>query len=322
MRTIRKILDLKDESIRYINDSELSICVQHIRHTPVHFHASAVELIYCLDGEVNICCNHEIVTLKGGQIFTVDFEDIHCLYSDKDNTVITLHIDLKKSKKPWDYLQYVYFSCEDTSCRPYQRRPLQQIKDLLLSTAYLYIKKGDLTEHEISFASHKITELLLDYFDWYNYINVYPNSNDEIRERFQQIVAFCQENYMKKVTISQLAKTVHINENYFSQFVKASPYGSFSRMIGYIRCYASQPLLLSSELSVIEISNQCGFSDDKYYYKNFRFFFGKTPNQYRQWFKDYLKNPDSITDIPASDACLILEPYVAGYFSHNILTSL
>lgn len=321
MRIIRKILDLKDELIRYIDDSELSISIQNIRHTPVHFHDSAVELIYCLGGEVNICCNHEVVTLKGGQIFTVDFEDIHCLYSDEDNIVITLHIDLKKSNRPWGYLQYVYFTCEDASCRPYQRQALQKIKNMLLATAYLYTKKGSLTEHEISSVSNKITTLLLDYFDWYNYINVYPNSNDEIRERFQQIVAFCQENYMKKVTISQLAKTVHINENYFSQFVKASPYGSFSRMIGYIRCYASQPLLLSSELSIIEISNQCGFSDDKYYYKNFRSFFEKTPNQYRQWFKDYLKTTDSITDIPVSDACRILEPYVAGYFSSNILAS-
>ena len=321
MRKIKKILDLKDMPVEYINDSGLSISIQKIGHTPVHFHSSAVELIYCLDGEVNICCNHELITLSKGHIFTVDFEDIHCLYSQNDNTVIVLHIDLKKAKKPWDYLQCVYFACEDGSCQPYQRQALQHIKNMLLAVTYLYTKKGNLASDEISPVSDKIVDTLLEYFDWYNYINVYPNSNDEIRSRFQQITAYCQDNYMRKVTIAQLAKAVHINENYFSQFVRSSPYGSFSRMIGYIRCYASQSLLLSSELSVIEISGQCGFSDDKYYYKNFRYFFEKTPDQYRQWFRKYLKTPDSITDISLPESCRILEPYVAEYFSSNIMTS-
>lgn len=320
MRKIKKVLDLKEDTVNFIKDSSLAISVQNIKHTPVHYHSSFAELVYCLQGQVNIVCNHESIVLKEGQMFSVDFNDIHCLFSDNDNTVITMHIDLKKLEIPWSYLQYVYFACEDATCRPFQQQPLKKIKNTLLAAAYLYTKKGTLTVPETSSASNKIISLMPDYFDWFNYINTYPNKNEELRSRFQQISAYCQKNYTKKVTISQLAKMVHINENYLSQFIKNSSFGSFSKMMGYIRCFAAQHLLLTTGYSVIEISNQCGFSDDKYFYKNFKLFFNKTPSQYRRWFAQYIKLHNRVENIPADQAHKTLEPYVAEHFSHHILS--
>ncbi|MCI8646935.1 MAG: AraC family transcriptional regulator [Firmicutes bacterium] len=319
MRKVSKILDIEEQPISGMEDSPVLVEIYSIRHTPVHVHSSAVELIYCLEGELDIHCNHEFVTLKKGQIFTVNFEDIHCLYSDKDNLVITLYIDLKKLENPWEFLQFVYFACEDNSCQPYQRKPLQQIKNMVLATAYLYTKKGTLSDMEASSASNKIIAILLDYFDWFNYINVYPSRNDDIRERFQAISAYCQLNLKRKLTISELAETVHINENYLSQFIRKSPYGSFSNMIGYMRCFAAQRLLLTTELSVIEISNQCGFSDDKYFYKHFRLAWGKTPTEHRQWYREYISSKDEIHTVSNEEAYKILEPYAAEYFANHIL---
>lgn len=129
MRKINKILDIDDQPVRYINDSPVSIEICNIHHTPVHIHKSAVELIYCLEGQISIHCNHEFITLSKGQIFTVDFEDVHCLYSDVDNLLIIMHIDLKKLDKPWSFMQYVYLACEDNSCAPYQKEYLQEIKE-------------------------------------------------------------------------------------------------------------------------------------------------------------------------------------------------
>lgn len=320
MRKINKILDIKDQNIDYINTSPIALEICSIKHTHVHFHESAVELIYCLEGEVNIRCNHEILVLKKGQVFTVDFEDIHCLFSDKENLLIIMHIDQKRLKRPWSFLEYVYFACEDNSCQPYQQASLQQIKDLVLATAYIYTKKGALSLDEGTLAANKISDILCEYFDWFNYINIYPNNNDEIRERFQAISAYCRKNFRRKVTIAELAKTVHINENYLSQFIRKSPYGSFSNMIGYIRCFAAQYLLLTTELSVIDISNRCGFSDDKYFYKHFKLAWGQTPKEYRQWFKDYIQSDTDMDVMSAADAHKILEPYAAEYFSQHILS--
>ena len=320
MRKINKILDIDDQPVRYINDSPVSIEICNIHHTPVHIHKSAVELIYCLEGQISIHCNHEFITLSKGQIFTVDFEDVHCLYSDVDNLLIIMHIDLKKLDKPWSFMQYVYLACEDNSCAPYQKEYLQEIKNMVLASAYIYTKKDTLTDCESYSVSNKIVNILLDHFDWFNYINVYPNKNDEIRERFQVISAYCQDNYARKITIGELAEAVHINENYLSQFIRKSSFGSFSNMLGYIRCFAAQTLLLTTELSVIDISDRCGFSDDKYFYKHFKLAWGKTPSEHRRWYKDYIKEPDKITVISNEQAFKILEPYAAEYFAEHILS--
>lgn len=319
MRKINKILDLKNQQINYKNNSPIFIEICNIHHSPVHYHASDVELIYCLEGEVNIRCNHEIVTLKKGQIFTVDFEDIHCMFSDNDNLVIIMHIDMKKLKKPWEYMQYVYFACEDNGCQPYQQQPLQQVKNIVLAAAFLYTRNGGFPLNQSKSIVNKISDIMLEYFDWFNYINISPNRNDEIRDRFQAISAYCRTNLRRKVTISDLAKSVHINENYLSQFIRKSPYGSFSNMMGYIRCYVAQYMLLSTEYSVIEISNQCGFSDDKYFYKHFKQAWGQTPKELRQWYKDYIKVTDQISIISNDEAYKVLEPYAAEYFSQHIL---
>ena len=190
MRKIHKTLDIKEPAINYTDHAPVAIDICNIRHSSVHTHSSAVELVYCLEGTVSIKCNHEIVTLNKGQIFTVDFEDIHCLFSDCENLLIIMHIDLEKIGRTWEFLQYVYFACEDNSCQPYQKEPLQNIKNLILAAAFLYTKNGYLSPDESISVSQKITDILMEYFDWFNYINVYPSSNDEIRERFQAITAY------------------------------------------------------------------------------------------------------------------------------------
>lgn len=188
-----------------------------------------------------------------------------------------------------------------------------------LAASLLYTKNNGLQSKQADRFVNKISGILLEYFDWFNSFTNVPGSNNEIRKRFQAISKYCRTNLRKKVTISDLAKTVHINENYLSQFIHKSPYGSFSNMMGFIRCYVAQYLLLSSELSVIEISSQCGFSDDKYFYKHFKFAWRQTPSQFRQWYKDYIRTPDNITAITNEEAHKILGPYAAEYFALDIL---
>lgn len=319
MKTRSKTISIKKEAVPYDAVLPIHIEVCDIRHSPVHFHDDSVELIFCLNGSINILCNHETVTLTEGEIFTIDFGDLHCMYSDSENLVIVMHINLHDLRLPWSYLENVYFACQDLSCPPHQAKPLQTIKNLILAASYLWLKNDGLKPQTAHNIAHEILDVLLEHFDWYNYVNDYPNQNRQLRERFQHIMAYCQANYRNKITISQLAKDVHINENYFSQFLRKSSYGSFSNMMGFIRCYEAQYLLLTTDLSVIDISHKCGFSDDKYFYKSFRYWWKKTPTEHRTWFKEYIRHEDRINSISHAEACKILEPYIAEYYVRTVL---
>lgn len=268
MRKSSPILNINDEPVNYIDGTPLAVTIADIRHTLPHIHSHAVEFVFCLKGSVSLVCNHENVTLKAGELFTIYLEDLHCIFSDEENITLLIQLDLTKVNIPFDVLSQAYIACEDLSCKNFQVASLVQMKCYLLSVAFAYAKAGALAPDYAAVASNRIASHMSDHFDWLSLISRDPsNINRNLVERFRSIYEYCYNHSTEKLSISMLAEKVHINENYFSQFIKNSPYGNFSLMVGYMRCYNAQTLLLTTDKSIIEISDACGFSDDKYFYK-------------------------------------------------------
>ncbi len=318
MRKIHKILDLMHEEISYENDSPLAIDLCRITHSPVHCHDASLEMALCLKGEVNICCNHEWLTLSEGEIYTIVARDIHCFWSDTDNIVAFIHIDTSSRHLTVRGLESSYIACEDITCQPFQTEYIRQVKAMLLALIYKQ-SFGELDSETAISATNKIARILLDYFNWFNLRDNYPGNKPELYERMLQVIDYCESHYMEKLTISSLAKSVHISENYFSQFFKHCPYGSFSLLLGYVRCFYSQELLLTTEMPVIDISQRCGFSDVKYMYKSFRYWWKMTPKEYRQWFSEYVKTPDRIAYLNEKTAQNFIQSYAASVFSDLLI---
>lgn len=123
---------------------------------------------------------------------------------------------------------------------------------------------------------------------------------------------------MKKLTISQLAVAVHINENYLSQFMHKSGHGSLSNLISYMCCFYAQYLLLTTEMSIIQIADKCGISDVKYFYKYFKNAWKQTPQEFRQWFVIYLKEDDFSYYYFNDEIIAKVEPFITEFFSNAV----
>ena len=108
MRKVKKIMDIPEHKVAPINGTSITIDICNVKHTPVHYHASSVEMILCLKGSVSILCNHEPITLKEGEMFAIGFDDLHCMYSDTDNIVVSFYMDMQHMDIPWEILQYTY----------------------------------------------------------------------------------------------------------------------------------------------------------------------------------------------------------------------
>ena len=201
---------------------------------------------------------------------------------------------------------------------------MYNITDTLLSIAYIYLSHESLNIHNLtnlySKLANKLINTMLSYFEWYDYMNTNPNNNTNniSRERFNRILKFCQQNYMNKITVSEIAGREFINENYLSQFLSKSPFQSFSNMINYIRCYQSETFLLTTNLPNIEISYKCGFSDPKYFYKNFKKWYGHTPSEHRNQYIQQSNTPQQYQILQNSDILYILEKHIARYHAFKI----
>lgn len=309
------MMKIKEETIRYENELPYNVSLCDISHIMPHFHKKELELIFCLEGHVDLFAGHQKVRINSGEIFSVDYRDIHYICSNIPNRTILFHLDLTKLDIPWENLSYVYFSCESGHCYPYQSKAMDDIKDILLTLAYE--KSSGITKS--GSLPNKLIRILLEYFNWFNYDNPTAQMNTELYERFYRILRYCHENYDEKISISQLADSEHINRNYFSQFISKTVFKNFSNMIKYIRCYEAEQLLLKTNLPVSEISYTCGFSDNKYFYSAFKIWWGITPSEHRANYMEYMKNNTKIAISDNNDTKEFLRSYITKWHIEKTL---
>ena len=83
-----------------------------------------------------------------------------------------------------------------------------------------------------------------------------------------------------------LAEKFHLSGQYISQLFKSEIGVNFLAYLTNIRMENAKKLLLSSSLSIAEISEQSGYGDYRVFTKVFKKSEGVTPSQYRRDFLD------------------------------------
>lgn len=100
-----------------------------------------------------------------------------------------------------------------------------------------------------------------------------------------EIQRYIGQNYMKDLTLTQLAKKYHLSKYYLSHlFKKTTGYAPIEYLNMY-RLAIARNLLVESGLTVSEICRKTGFSDLSNFCRSFKKHFGCSPTVYRKKFK-------------------------------------
>lgn len=100
------------------------------------------------------------------------------------------------------------------------------------------------------------------------------------------IVRYMQEHLSEEISLTVLAEEFHLSAQYISQLFKNEIGVNFLTYLTGIRMEQARKLLLSTSLSIAEISGKTGYSDYRVFTKVFKKIEGVTPSQYRQNFLD------------------------------------
>ncbi|MDL2302593.1 AraC family transcriptional regulator [Lachnospiraceae bacterium OttesenSCG-928-D06] len=99
--------------------------------------------------------------------------------------------------------------------------------------------------------------------------------------RLKIILAFIQENYREKITLEEIASSVHICKSECCRFFKRHMKMTlFDYLLSY-RVQKSLVFLENPNISITEIAANCGFSDACYYAKVFKKYVGCSPKKFR-----------------------------------------
>lgn len=107
-----------------------------------------------------------------------------------------------------------------------------------------------------------------------------PRKNTDT-ERIKSMMQFIHEHYGDKVALEDIAASASISTREctrcFRRCIEASP----NEYLNSYRLRMAVRLLMESDLSIMEIAEECGFSSASYFTKTFRDTMGCTPKEYR-----------------------------------------
>ena len=113
-----------------------------------------------------------------------------------------------------------------------------------------------------------------------------PSGREDDREEtpIRAITCYMQEHLAEEISLSVLAEEFHLNAQYISQLFKSKIGVGFLAYPINIRMEHAKKLLLTTPLSIAEVSEQSGYGDYRVFTKTFKRSEGITPSQYRRGF--------------------------------------
>lgn len=100
--------------------------------------------------------------------------------------------------------------------------------------------------------------------------------------RINKIHEFLMKNYRETVDLEEVAEVVHMAPASVCRFFKSSTGLTIFEYLNKIKIDYSCKLLLNTDLSIVDISYDCGFNNLSHFNKQFRKFLGQTPSQFRK----------------------------------------
>jgi AraC-like DNA-binding protein len=100
--------------------------------------------------------------------------------------------------------------------------------------------------------------------------------------RIKHIHEFLMKNYREEVNLQQIAEVAHMAPASACRFFKSSTGLTIFEYLNEIKVEFARQLLLNTDMSVVDISYDCGFNNLSHFNKQFKKFNGSTPTQFRR----------------------------------------
>ena len=115
--------------------------------------------------------------------------------------------------------------------------------------------------------------------------NLNAYAADVLEERtITGITGYLQNHLSEEISLNVLSDEFHLNAQYISQLFKNEIGVNFLSYLTNIRMEHAKKLLISTDLSIGEVSEQSGYGDYRVFTKTFKKSVGSTPSQYRREF--------------------------------------
>lgn len=162
---------------------------------------------------------------------------------------------------------------------------LHQLLNLLQRNLYFSETESDKMFHQVFYlletqsnlmdaADQIIPELL-------QWMALYQSIPSETENTIEELDSYLRSHYTEYINLSELAEKYHFNPSYLTRIFKKQKGEAPLKLINTLRIHDAKKLLTNPDLSVKEISEMIGYSNQHYFSRIFKEFTKQTPKEYR-----------------------------------------
>lgn len=99
--------------------------------------------------------------------------------------------------------------------------------------------------------------------------------------RLDKVLSFLNRNYNREIKLEEIASIAAMNPSAFCRYFKSKTGKTLKNYIAHMRASYACKLLLTRNMNISQISNECGFETVSYFNRTFKENTGYTPTQYK-----------------------------------------
>lgn len=103
----------------------------------------------------------------------------------------------------------------------------------------------------------------------------------------REAVNYIEQHYYEPITVEQIASSCNLNRSYFTRLFKKATQSSPQDFLIKYRMTKASEFLKVTNYSIGKISELVGYPNQLYFSKAFKSFFGISPKEYRNQFKEH-----------------------------------
>lgn len=252
------------EEIRFEYDCDIST---------MHFH-DELEILYVLSGRAGVIIEDGNYLLKLEDFTVFNPFEKHEIYREVGGHTLSAFISLR-----------VLLQCDlgrISCCSALQQEKKIELNLLRVKLATVYkcwIGKEKARKITIISSIYNVLAILKRSFE----VSPYSEEKTEIHSsnRMRQVVLYIHQHYTEDISLQAVAKETYMSTSHLSRKFEKMMGMHFSQYVRKLRLQKAAELLRSTDKSVIEIAEECGFSNSNTMTVNFKKMYGDIPSVYR-----------------------------------------
>lgn len=255
---------------------EISLEAHHysvVENHPWHYHKE-VEFLAIIEGHLGVQSKHDYVVLGPGDVMVLGASQPHRSHKPLTDALhyVVFQIDLGKH---FDQSTMPYLYCFSELTEPLDKlNYIFDENDSAKRETYAFImeifkeSQSRMRGYEMAISSTiKRLMLLLLRNDSRNVLNY---TEETELNRLQPVLDYINAHLNDKLCVEDACTLLNLSYHYFIKYFKKTMGVSFVEYVNYKRIKKSELLLLTTELSIMDVSYEVGISNMAQFYKLFK----------------------------------------------------